>query len=274
MYFAALPKRGRLSRDIFYSELDLETNLWTAAKSLTNINSSAYESHPAISPDGNILVFSSDRPGGIGDIDIWYSLRSEDGSWSEPVNMGDGINSKETDYTPSFLPNMTLLFSSNGLNKNRTDYDIFYAKFDTATATWNNPIAFNYPINSEFDETGPAVYDNLIYLASNRRGGCGGKDIYLFHLCGPILLSGAIKSLEPNILLEGDIFLKDSSGELVAHSEVTSDGMFNLGGILPLKNYIVDYKNRCFPTRQNIYEFETPCSDSFCYFCNFTNGDA
>ncbi len=262
LYFAALPKKGRLSRDIFYSELDLETSLWTPAKSLPSINTASYESHPAISPNGKILVFSSDRNDGLGDIDIWYSHRMEDNSWSEPVNLGSNINTKETDYTPSFLPNGTLLFASNGLNKNRKDFDIFHAQFDTSSNNWSNPVSFNYPINSEFDETGPAVYNNIIYLASNRRGGCGGKDIYSFHLCGPVLLSGEIKSLEHNILLDGDIFLKDSIGNILAHSEISSDGKFNLGVIQAFNTYFIDYKNRCFPTRTNFYDFSVPCSDS------------
>ncbi len=281
LYFAALPKKGRLSRDIFFSEFNFEENAWSEAKSLSDINSSHYESHPAISPDGKFLVFSSDRPGGLGDIDLWYSVRN-DTAWSIPVNLGEGINTKSTDYTPSFLPNMDLLFASNGFEKDRTDFDIFVAKFvqdteesvepaevDTlveneslSKSLWENPTPFNYPINSEFDETGPAVHNNTVYLSSNRRGGCGGKDIYAFHLCGPVFLNGTIFSLEDNILLEGDIFLKNEAGEVLAHSEVSANGTFDLGAILPNNNYIVDYKNRCFPLRRNIYDFSAPCSDS------------
>ncbi len=261
LYFAALPKKGRLSRDIFYSELDMASNTWSYPVSLP-VNSQHYESHPAISPDGKILMFSSDRPNSIGDIDLWYAARDGENLWSEPINAGAGVNTKATDYTPYFLPNQSLLFASNGHNKDRTDFDIIVAEYDSTSKTWINPSAYSYPINSEADETGPAIYNNIIYLASNRRGGCGGKDIYSFHLCGPVLLTGKISNADPKIALDGDIFLKDNNDGILSHAAVAADGTFNLGAVQPYSSYTIDYKNRCYPNRKNIYNFSTPCSDS------------
>jgi len=261
LFFAALPKFGRLSRDIYFAEKDLTTNEWTTPVQLS-INTPRWESHPTISSDGQILVFSSDREGGEGDIDLWASFRNADGSWGEPVNLGNEINTRGTDYMPMFTEHNDLLFSSNGHAKNRKDFDLFLAKFDSAERIWTQPKMFGFPINTEFDEAGAVIWKNRIYLSSNRRGGCGGKDIYSFQLCGPIMIAGRVKCANHNQILEGEMYLYDENMDIVGYSDVTADGSFRIENIEPNTAYILDYKNKCYPLKKNIYDFRTPCSDS------------
>jgi len=262
MFFAALPKFGRLSRDIYFAEKDLETNQWSPPIQLS-INTARWESHPTISNDGQILLFASDREGGFGDIDIWASFLNEDGTWGTPQNLGNEINTRGTDYFPMLTEHNDLLFSSNGHSRNRKDFDLFLAKFDAENKTWTQPQMFNFPVNTEFDEAGATIWKNRIFLSSNRRGGCGGKDIYSFQLCGPIVIAGRVKcSANQNQILEGEMFLYDENMNTVGFSEVAADGSFKIDDVEANKNYILDYKNKCYPLKKNVYDFRTPCSDS------------
>ena len=261
LYFAALPRMGRLSRDIYYAEMDLITNEWSVPIQLS-INTKSWESHPTISKDGKILLFASDREGGLGDIDIWTTIKDEEGNWGTPINLGKDINTTGTDYTPMFTDNYDITFSTNGRDRQRKDFDIYQASYDSVNQIWSNPKMFGYPINTEFDETGAAIWNNKIFLSSNRRGGCGGRDIYLFQICGPVLVSGNVRCDVPKEILTGNMYLYDTDGNLVSHSIVNENGNFDLGEIEPNKNFTLDYKNDCYPLKQNKYNFKSPCSDS------------
>lgn len=70
--------------------------------------------HPAISPDGSRLYFSTDRlPGGKGGKDIWY-VEGQDGKWGEPQNAGELINTEKDEMYPYVRENGELYFASNG----------------------------------------------------------------------------------------------------------------------------------------------------------------
>lgn len=78
----------------------LLNNTWTEPKKIGNINTPDYdETTPFLASDGVTLYFSSNRPGGQGSNDIWMAKRLDDTwtNWSEPVNLGPTVNSKEWD---------------------------------------------------------------------------------------------------------------------------------------------------------------------------------
>lgn len=78
------------------------------------INSRADESGGVFLADGRTLVFASTRPGGYGGSDLYASTRREDGTWTEPVNLGPEINSSGAEGSPELLPGgSALLFTSN-----------------------------------------------------------------------------------------------------------------------------------------------------------------
>ena len=146
--------------DLYYSELiDGE---WSEPKSLGNhINRpDSWESQPSLSSDGKLLFFVSDRKGGtpnsgdnntVNNSDIWYSVRNENGSWGNPVNLGPPINTSRNERSP-FLhtDSRTLYFSSSG-HTGLGGFDIFYSKLDENNR-WTTPVNIGYPINSEKDE--------------------------------------------------------------------------------------------------------------------------
>lgn len=168
--------------DLFYSEFI--DGSWTDPENFgTNINrSDSWESNPSLSSDGKLLLFASDRPGGYGGSDIWFSVRNSDGTWRKAQNMGPVINTAGNERSP-FLhtDSKTLYFSSNGHDK-IGGMDIFYSRMDDNNS-WSKPQNIGYPINSENDEVDFFVsFDGkTAYYSSNN---VNGKDwnIYQFEL--------------------------------------------------------------------------------------------
>lgn len=192
---------------------------------LFQYNSTEYSSgHPAISPDGNTLYFVSNNPKGLGGTDIWICKKdlSAPDKWLEPVNAGIMINTPNDEMFPYVADNNGLYFSSNG----RPGYgrlDIYYAP--KIGDSYGLPINLKPPFNSSADDF------SLMYLAedcgvlsSNRIGGVGGDDIYLFkkkevrvEVSGRVLSNGTpvneaivlIKNVKTNAV---DTLLTDSTG--------------------------------------------------------------
>ena len=147
------------------------------------INSKYWESQPTISPDGRELYFVSNRPGGFGDMDIWKSVLSEQGTFSTPVNLGSTINTPYDEMSPFIhTDNQTLYFASNG-HPGLGDFDLFLSRRDYPAASWQNPINLGYPINTLGVENSLIVASDgkTAYFASDKSG-YGQEDIFWFHL--------------------------------------------------------------------------------------------
>lgn len=137
------------------------------------------ESAGALSPDGQTLIFASDRPGGKGGIDLWRCTL-EGGEWSAPENLGAPINTEADEDYPSFSPDgKTLYFSSNS-SKSMGGFDIFWSKVNKATENYDEPQNLGYPINTPDDNQTISFNANgtVAYVAQQRDGGIGDLDIW------------------------------------------------------------------------------------------------
>lgn len=108
--------------------------------------------------DYGILYFCSDRPGGVGGMDIWYTIE-RNGKFETPVNAGPVINTEGNEITPFYDPAQGVLYFSSDEHLGIGGYDIFYA--EGALAQWGSPSNMGVPVNSE---------ENDIYLTMNRDG--------------------------------------------------------------------------------------------------------
>lgn len=135
--------------------------------------------HPAVSPDGLWLYFTSDMPGGLGGLDLWR-VRLTTSGLGGVENLGAPINTEGDEMFPTFRPNGDLYFSSDG-HPGMGGLDIYIARPDTTAGGWTieHP---GYPLNSQGDDFG-MTFEGLLnrgYFSSNRGDGKGWDHIYSF----------------------------------------------------------------------------------------------
>jgi outer membrane protein OmpA-like peptidoglycan-associated protein len=135
--------------------------------------------HPVFLAELNILVFSSNMPGGFGQMDLYYCTY-ENNRWNEPVNFGKTINTPFNDVFPCYNPYKpnSLYFSSNGYI-GFGGLDIYVIQY--IDGKWSSPIILPQSINSSYDDFGICfTSENTGFLSSNRSGGKGRDDLYAF----------------------------------------------------------------------------------------------
>jgi hypothetical protein len=135
-----------------------------------------------------VLFFSSNRPGGEGQMDIWYSKINKDGSYGKPVNAGKKVNSMEDEITPFYCKPCQELFFSSTWHKGLGGFDIFKSGYKDHS--FSDPKNLGVPINSNYNDIYFTINSKKTeaFLSSNRKGSyfeekescC--NDIYMFNL--------------------------------------------------------------------------------------------
>lgn len=169
LYFARCDSPdSKGSCDIFIADLKAD-NTWGNVRNLgTNINSIYWDSHPSLSHSGDTLFFSSDRKGGFGMTDIYYSVKDSKGEWQPAKNIGPIINTRGQEVSPFFHHTFKVLyFSSNGHPLNFGDFDIYksYKQGNNWTEPKNVGPLVNGP-GSEYYFTIDSKSEKLYYARS------------------------------------------------------------------------------------------------------------
>ena len=161
---------------------------WAPAKLLAGVNTPGNEGAPGISPDGQLLFFVACEIGpgdygpgrkGYGSCDIFYSQRIGT-KWTQPYNIGKGINTSAWETQPSFSSDgKTLYFVSNapgGLG----DADIWYSVLRD-DGSWGMPVNMGRNINTPGREESVYIHPDgkTLYFGSNGHPGMGGLDLYV-----------------------------------------------------------------------------------------------
>ena len=199
-------------------------NRWDKAEPFPFNNPAFSVGHVAVSPSGNTLVFSSNKPGGRGGMDLYIATR-HGGSWSDPVNAGPAVNTPGNETFPAFFDNSTLFYSTDGIPL-MGGMDIYYTHLDGMQCTVPTPMA--YPISSSSDDFGIqfAADNRSALFVSNRPGGVGDDDIYQVDIIHPAIpdkvIAGLIVDKVTKLpLAHARIALYDFSDNLL--DSVTSD---------------------------------------------------
>jgi outer membrane protein OmpA-like peptidoglycan-associated protein len=227
-----ISKRGKSSDGVtklklMYSEKTAKGG-WSKPVVLP-FNSDEYSSgHPAISQDGTVLYFASDRPGGFGGTDLYKSV-FKDGQWQEPVNLGDKINTDGNEMFPFLHQDQFLYFASNG-HPGLGGLDVFAADLHLNEYTVLN---LGAPINTRSDDFGLIIANagNEGYFSSNREGGAGNDDVYSFITKRPFFygssITGTVQALPINKPLAAAVVsLLDDKGMILETQLSNEDGSY------------------------------------------------
>lgn len=127
LYFSRCDAPGTYgSCDIYVTALQPDSTWGTATNLGANVNSRAWDSHPSLSHNDDTLYFSSDRIGGFGMADIYFTHKDKKGNWVPAKNLGPIINSRNSEVSPFIHPaHHILYFSSNGYVLNFGEFDIY-----------------------------------------------------------------------------------------------------------------------------------------------------
>ena len=185
IYFTACGRADSYgSCDIYKS--DFVNGRWTQPENLgEQVNSKSWESQPSISPDGKRLYFVSNRDGGFGHRDIWFSEKHDDGSWSYPSNCGSNINTSSDEMSPFIhWDNLHFYFASKG-HPGIGGYDIFRSTHLADEKRFTKPKNLQFPINTPLDDNGLVIEQNGksgYYISEQIRDSILNHDIFSIEL--------------------------------------------------------------------------------------------
>jgi hypothetical protein len=131
---------------------------WSAPVNLGAVNSPFNEQNAFLSKDELTLYLTSNRPGGLGDLDIWVSQRaSVDSPWPPPVNLGPPINTPAADFAPNLSVDGHLLFFSSARPSGQGGPDVYVSRRSDPNDdfAWEDPVNVGAPINTADAENAP-----------------------------------------------------------------------------------------------------------------------
>lgn len=167
--------------------------IWSKPKNMgIDINTGSWETQPSLSADGKLLYFTSNRPGGFGDSDIWISIRNSQGKWQKPKPLPAPINDAKKSESPFIHPDGKTLYFRSNRQPGMGGFDIYFSKL-SEDGSWSVPINLGSPINTVKDEGALIVSTDGVYgyyasdveNQSATQGGIinyGRNDIYQFTL--------------------------------------------------------------------------------------------
>lgn len=175
---------------------------------LSNLKLKNNQVNYCFAPNGKTIIISANlEDQGFGENDLYAIFQKGDGSWSEPINLGETINTAGMDITPFLSADMSTMYFSTNARPGYGDYDIFITRrLDDTWHNWSEPLNIGRPLNTEgWDAylTVPASGEYAYYTSSKQS--YGQSDIF------KLLLP---QSLKPKVvtLITGKVLnMKDQS---------------------------------------------------------------
>jgi outer membrane protein OmpA-like peptidoglycan-associated protein len=175
--------------------------------------------NPSISNDGKTLYFSSNRPGGIGGVDIWKVAISETGGYGTPENLGKNVNTEGNESFPFITSNDVLYFSSDA-KQGLGAMDVY--KIDLTKNS--GAINLGKPVNSEKDDFAFTINENkkIGFVASNRNGN---DDIFkLIPVCNYELNAIVTNATTGEVLAEANVSILDDKNNIISTKKSNGNG--------------------------------------------------
>ena len=204
---------------------------WSDVEELPFNNDNYSVAHPALSLDGKKLFFASDMPGTTGESDLWYVDIYKDGSYGDPINLGQKVNTEGRESFPYIADDGTLYFTSDAL-LGFGGFDIFKAELSDSGIA-RDPENMGLPINSAGDDFGFLIQTetNTGYISSNRDGnrGSASDQIYYFKPSKCVVeITGIVTDSKTGNLMPGaTVKLLDMGMNMIAEQIVQQDARYS-----------------------------------------------
>lgn len=218
--------KGKINLKIFLADVE-ESGTLKNIKPFPYSNDSSSMAHASFANGGNVMYFSSDIPSGYGGADIYFSV-NKNGEWSDPVNAGPLVNTSGNEFYPFMANDSTLYFASNG-HGGLGGLDIFVS--NKREGNFKKATNLGYPLNTAYDDFSMVTDSTgrLGYFSSNRTGGVGLDDIYLF-AADHYFVVGRTREFPnlSNIIPDVSIYVRDEKGILIDSARSNKEGYFHL----------------------------------------------
>ncbi len=183
LFFFSNRPGGQGGHDIWVTTRATTEDDWGKPVNIgSTVNSSVDDWAPSISPDGLCLYFTSDRPGGTGNQDLWMTTRpTVNDPWSPPVNLGENVNSPFADSGPSISPDGLILFFDSGRPGGTGARDLWVMSRETTNDLWAEPVNLGRTVNTLSWDVAPNISSNglVLFFMSDRPGGYGDFDAWV-----------------------------------------------------------------------------------------------
>lgn len=222
-------------------------------------NSDINCAHPALSPDGKYIYFSSNMSGAIGSSDLYRALINTDGTFGKAEHLGNEVNTEGRETFPFITQNNILIFASDG-REGFGGLDLYYIDLNNLK---QGVINMGSSINSPFDDF-DLVLDsdkNVGFYTSNKPGGKGDDDIYSFDFTirpknkkiQLLELKGIVKDNQEEIIPNSKLVLVDKNKIEISKTFSDSKGFFIFNNIIPNSEYsILVSKDNYIPSEEFI----------------------
>lgn len=251
--------------DLFITKMNLDSTWGPSINLGTNVNSTSWDSHPTLSHSGDTLYFSSDRLGGFGLADIYFTTKDSKGKWAPAKNIGPVINTRNNDVSPFFHPVFNVLyFSSNGQLYNFGEFDI-YKSYQVGNY-WTEPQNIGPLVNgkgSEFYFTIDSDSELLFYARSSTRD-LDKQDIYSFPLPmeaqpkATTKVTGTLTDSLTGAPFKGIVSIIDiNSGVEVAPKFLKEDGSFEFK-LIDKRDYLLILQGDDFFRIEEVFYLDGP----------------
>ena len=208
-----------------------EDGNWSDVEELPFNNDNYSVAHPALSLDGKKLFFASDMPGTTGESDLWYVDIYKDGSYGDPINLGQKVNTEGRESFPYIASNGNFYFTSDALI-GFGGFDVFKAELSDSGIA-RDPENMGLPINSAGDDFGFLLQTdtNTGYISSNRDGnrGSASDQIYYFKPSKCVVeITGLVRDSNTGNLMPGaTVKLLDMGMNIIAEQIVQQDARYS-----------------------------------------------
>jgi hypothetical protein len=165
-YTKSLLKGGRRAEDKIF-ETSIINGEVSPGRQLPFCNGSDNYMHPAVSEDGSMMIFASDRSPSTGGLDL-FIVRKESGNWGQPQNLGTTINTPANEWFPFLDQHLNLFFSSSG-HLGYGGYDIYYSPFNGTG--WEEPRNLTELVNASGDDLAFSIHPNKRQVVYSKSGG-------------------------------------------------------------------------------------------------------